>query len=97
MGDPKQAFDYPLLDDDLWVIWSSNAYKWPDGRRSMSYFTEKRSVSNLALFSMLWCEAVTFTSQSSAVVFLASEEDRRPFLRMNVTTVADLKIARGYI
>ncbi len=97
---PTDAIDYPALNDDLFVIWHGNDKLWPDAGRETSYLTDKKTdtMRGFALFTINWQGAETFTSKSVAEAWLAENEAKRPYpYGVNITTVAELKRARGYV
>lgn len=96
---PRQALDYPKLDDDLFIIWTGNDHLWPDARRETHYLTDRRdAMRGYALFSPSAGQALTFESEEAAQGFLAEMSARRPapYHNVNVTTVGEMKVARGY-
>lgn len=99
--DPKTAIDYPALADDLFVIWHGNDKLWPDAERQTHYLSAQKTdiMRGYALFTSDWQEAKTFADKSTAAAWLAENEEKRrhPYGRLQITTVADLKHARGYV
>ena len=98
--DPKRAYDYPTPPDDVWLIWWSNDRKWPDARRSTRYLSHRQqdAMYGYALLSSNSGDAATFVTEAAARDWLSGEEAKRgrAYHDVQVTTVADLKIARGY-
>ena len=98
-SDARRAMDYPKMDDDLFVIWSGNEHLWPDARRETHFLTDKRDVMRgYALFSPIPERALTFYSAEAAQNFLDDMNALRPapYHSVQVTTVAEMKVARGY-
>ena len=97
---PTRAYDYPSPPDDVWLIWGSNDRKWPDARRSTRYLSHRQqdAMKGYALMTINSAEAATFATEAEARKWLSGEEAKRgrPYHDVQVTTVADLKIARGY-
>lgn len=96
---PRQALDYPHLDDDLFVIWSGNEHLWPDARRQTHYLTDRRdTLRGYALFNPFPEGARTFETEEAAQTFLDEMNALRPapYHSVQVTTVSELKVARGY-
>lgn len=96
---PENAMDYPHLNDGLFVLWTGNDAKWPDGARVTKYLTGKRrdAMKGYALFTIDYRDAETFKDFGEAMAWLAHEETLRPNpYGVRVTTIAELKIARGY-
>lgn len=99
VSDPKQALDYPHLDDALFVIWSNNDRIWPDAARRLSYLSadKKDSWRRCALFTINHPEAATFVTREEAQAFLDENNKLRPHpYRVKITTVAELKSRNGY-
>lgn len=95
----RNALDYPHLPDDRFVIWSGNEHVWPDARRETFYLGTRRSVmKNFALMTIFAEEAETFESREAAETFLETHSVRRghPYHDTQITTVAELKVLRGY-
>jgi len=94
---PENALDYPHLADELWIIWYGNVHKWPDARRETHYLrtTSRRPY---ALFTIFAEDAKTFTDAETARLWLAEQEKARgfPYGTLEITTVAEMKRARGY-
>lgn len=96
---PRDALDYPRISDDFYIIWSGNEHLWPDARRETHYLTDKRDIMRgYALFSPLVERARVFTTYEDAEQFLAEMSALRPapYGNVEITTVAELKLARGY-
>lgn len=99
MSDPRKALDYPNLNDHVWILWSGNAYRWPDARRRTSYLsrTKRHPLHGFALFTDDASDAATFATRAAAEDWLGKHEADRPQpYDVNVTTVGELKAARGY-
>lgn len=97
---PRQALDYPRLDDDLFIIWDTNGIKWPDPAREVSYLSKGRTepISGAALFTISYQDAKTFTSASDARNWMVENERLRgrEYAGVIVSTVREMKIACGY-
>jgi hypothetical protein len=106
---PQRALDFPALDPELYVLWHSTGYAWPDARRSVSYLTSARlslgpivngkmvySRPGFATYTTYPDHAETFATEPEARDFLAEHENRRetPYL-VNLTTVSEL-VRRKY-
>lgn len=98
--DPRAALDYPALDDALFIIWHGNEFRWPDARRSTSYLSSTKTdvMRGYALFTTNDADAMTFATEGEARAWLADQEAKRlrPY-GVTVSTVAELKAARGYV
>lgn len=95
----QAALDYPWLDDDLYVIWSSNDIAWPDGRRELHYLSTQKThkLKGFALFTIWWNEAKTFETEAEAKRWLTDNEALRPHpYSVKITTVAELKVQCGF-
>ena len=91
--DPKLAMDFPRIEPDKFIIWYSNGYRWPDGRRNVAYLSDKRTAvrGGFALFSD-WEGAATFDNEADARAWREANEAKRPhrYGALNITTVAEL-------
>lgn len=98
MSDPRNALDYPHLDGGLFVLWSGNEYNWPHARRTLAFIgTRRHNVNGFALFTTNAEEAATFPTKRAALAFLRAEEKGRPHAyAVKCTTVAQMRIAKGY-
>ena len=100
---PQHALDYPRLDDNLFVIWSSNGKKWPNAGREVHYVSAcKRDVMrNYPLFTIFYKEAKTFRSADEAQAWILEEGTKHPvegfYERFHITTVGELKERCGYV
>ncbi len=96
---PRQALDYPHLDDDLWIIWWSNGKKWPDAHRDLMYVsaTQVNSLKGWALYTINYKDAAVFPDEMAAQSWLAVHQKRRrhPY-GCRVTTIRELKERCGY-
>lgn len=98
-SDPRGAMDYPRLDDSLWIIWHSNDFKWPDGRRETWYLTNKRFdiMRDYALFDGRCEIAAAFPTKVEAVLWLNDQERKRGFpYAVTISTVGAMKKDRGF-
>lgn len=99
MSDPKKAMDYPRLKDDLIIIWTANEHEWPHAGRETYYMSdiEDRERGH-AMFSPFFENARTFADKEEAHAFIRTMNARRPqpYQNLNVTTVAEMKLLRGY-
>ena len=77
-----------------------NDIKWPDGRRQISYLSDRRdTLKDYALWSPNYQAAKTFDTEASARDWFAEMEALRahPYGgHVRITTVADLKVLGGY-
>lgn len=100
-GTPEAALDFPQMDDDLVVIWHGNDHIWPDARRETHYIGESTHIlKGFALFTSHPAGAKTFPDVETAEAFLRENEKARPYPypdTLQITTVAELKQARGYM
>lgn len=101
---PQNALDFPHMDPELYTLWTSTGYGWPDARRSVSYLSATRLSNGIfvngkksyekpgfALFTIHPEEAKTFVWEKDAQDFLEEHNSRRstPYV-VNLTTVSDL-------
>lgn len=97
--DPRRALDYPRLADDQVIIWTGNEHLWPDARRETYYLGHRRDrLRGYALFTMHSEEAMSFPDFETAQAFLEKMNALRPrpYHDIHITTVAEMKCARGY-
>jgi hypothetical protein len=95
----ERGLDYPRLNDALFIIWSGNAAKWPDARRQTHFLSGQRRdiMRGFALFTTTHEDAATFDTEAAARAWLAEQEELRPHpYIVNVSTVLQMKITRGY-
>ncbi len=96
---PRQALDYPRIDDDLWVIWWFNGKKWPDAGRRLMYVssTQINRLKGWALYTVSYEDAAVFQTEVDARSWLAIHQGRRRHsYGCDVTTVRELKERCGY-
>ena len=97
--DPRNAFDFPHLADDVFVAWHSNGKKWPDARRELAYLsqTKRNCLTDSALFTIHSDEAATFPTMEAAQEFVRIHQEKHPGpYNVRITDVATLKAACGY-
>lgn len=95
----RDALDYPTMDGEKFVIWFGNEHLWPDARRQTHYVCARTdALKGYALLTILPEDALVFDTEGDARGFLQRNEALRgrPYRGAQVTTIADLKIARGY-
>jgi len=98
MTQARLAMDYPAIPDDVYIIWHGNEHRWPDGRRETSYIGPRKHVlKGFALFTPYAESALTFSTREAAQDFLSEQERLRgnPY-HVRITTVAEMKVLRGY-
>jgi hypothetical protein len=99
ISDPRRALDYPRLPDDKWVIWYARGGKWPAADRETHFLTDLKrdAMRGYALFNPFASYAETFDTEAEARAWLAEQQAKRPSpYGAEVTTVAEMKIQRGY-
>lgn len=92
--------DYPDLPDELFIFWSGNDRKWPDGGRETKYLSGEQSdiMRGYALFTPVAKGAKTFATQAEAKAWLKEQEAKRPHpYGVRITTVRAMKWERGYL
>lgn len=97
---PKAALDYPKIPDEKFIIWYSNDVKWPHGARVTTYMTsnKKHPLNDSCLMSTWADDAVMFETEDEAKSFFYEQTEKRgfPYHNINITTVSQMKIKRGY-
>lgn len=95
---PSEAMDYPTLPGDLVVIWVGNEYRWPDGRRRLSYLSETKTdpVKGYALFTDNSGDAKVFSTREEAAAWLTKQTELRshPYTGAKIGTVYELTADR---
>ena len=96
----EDALDFPNIDDDLHILWTSNEFCWPDARRQTFYLSDqKHPLGGFALFTPFAEKAATFASEEAAQDFLDNMSRLRPnpYHDVRISTVAEMKVLRGYV
>lgn len=100
MRDPREALDYPSIDDDKFLAWMWNRLPWPDARRYVGYLTNRRhdAMTEAPLFSSSWQEAELFDTAQEAHDFVEDAALKRghPGGPVFVSDVWYLKRLCGY-
>jgi len=97
---PTQALDFPHLNDDLFILWYTNGFRWPDPRRRVAYLSAvaRHVLKDYTLFTDDAAQAATFPTLDAALQWQWEQEKLRgmPYYGVKVTTVREMKQRCGY-
>lgn len=95
MKAPRNAYNFPHLPDDVFVIWHWNGKPWQAADIEVSYLSRNRKhiLKEWALWTIFPVEAAYFATKTEAEAWLDEQEEMRghPYHGARITTVAEIK------